>query len=119
MIHRTLSSGLALVLTLGLIACGPGEPADDMEETPDTVGAPATPPATGQPPAGAAAMPSWFRVNGNQVEIDVVAGASPDGNYWNFNGGRNGAMTITVPSWVIVCRISFSGSTVRLTVTFG
>ena len=40
MIHRTLSSGLALVLSLGLVACGPGEPGDDIEEAPDTVGAP-------------------------------------------------------------------------------
>ena len=98
MVHRTLSSGLALALALGLVACGPGEP-DEMEEGPDTLGAPPTPPAgdTGQPPAGAGAMPSWFRVTGNQVQMDVVAGATPDGNYWNFNGGRNGAMTITVP----------------------
>jgi FtsP/CotA-like multicopper oxidase with cupredoxin domain len=98
MTHRTLSSGLALALALGLVACGPGEPDDNMGEGADTLGTPATPPAdTGRPPAGAAEMPTWFRVNGNQVEMDVVAGATPDGNYWNFNGARNGAMTITVP----------------------
>jgi FtsP/CotA-like multicopper oxidase with cupredoxin domain len=95
MIHRTLSSGLALALALGLVACGPGEPEENMEA--DSVEAP--PPAdTGQPPAGAAGeMPSWFRVNGNQVQLDVVAGATPEGQYWNFNGARNGAMTVTVP----------------------
>jgi FtsP/CotA-like multicopper oxidase with cupredoxin domain len=98
MIHRTLSSGLALVLTLGLVACGPGEPEEGMEEAPDTLGQPTTPPAEpGQPQAGAGEMPSWFRVNGTQVEMDIVAGATPDGNYWNFNGARNGSMTITVP----------------------
>jgi FtsP/CotA-like multicopper oxidase with cupredoxin domain len=98
MIHRTRSSGLALALALGLVACGPGEPEEGMEEVPEAPGQPTTPPTdTGQPPAGAAEMPSWFRVSGNQVEMDVVAGATPAGNYWNFNGARNGEMTITVP----------------------
>jgi uncharacterized cupredoxin-like copper-binding protein len=41
-------------------------------------------------------MPSWFRVDGNQVQMDVVAAAS-QGGQWTFNGGSNGNMTITVP----------------------
>ncbi len=47
--------------------------------------------------AGGASMPTWFRVEGNEIEIDIVAGATSDANYWNFNGAFGGNMTITVP----------------------
>ena len=85
MSHRTLSSGLALVLALGFVACGPGEPEENMEEPADSA-APTTPaPAPTTPPAGA--MPAWFRVNGNQVQMEVIA-AGTAGN-WTFNGARS------------------------------
>jgi FtsP/CotA-like multicopper oxidase with cupredoxin domain len=98
--QRTLSSGLALVLALGLVACGQDEPDDTMPRM-DTPGMdePAGMPrdtVAGQPGA-MGEMPSWFRVNGNQVQMDIVAGANGDNNYWNFNGAANGGMTITVP----------------------
>lgn len=94
---------MALVV---LTACGPGEP-EEAEEIPETPAAGA--PATGAPPAGAASMPSWMRVNGNNVELDIIAGASPDNNHWNFNGATNGAMTITVPTGANVT-INFKNS---------
>ena len=95
MIHRTLSSGLALVLALGFVACGPGEPEENMDEPADSVATPTTPPPATTPPAGAASMPAWFRVNGNQVQMEVIAAGTA--GTWTFNGARSGAMTITVP----------------------
>jgi sulfocyanin len=85
--------GLLTAVVVGLAACGPAEETDEgLPETPgDTAAAPAT------PGGGTASVPSWMRVNGNQVELDIVAGASADNNHWNFNGAANGAMTITVP----------------------
>ena len=90
MTKRTLATGAALLLTFGLAACGGGEPAPEAE-APE-----AAPPAAAPPPA-AGGMPSWFQVEGNNVTMDIVAGATPDANHWNFNGATNGAMTITVP----------------------
>ena len=95
MIHRTLSSGLALVLALGFVACGPRESDENMGEPGADTGA--APPPAAQPPAAApGAMPAWFHVNGNEVQMEVTA-AGTAGN-WTFNGARNGAMTITVPT---------------------
>jgi len=97
---RMFALSTALLVTLAASACGGGDDAGEepgAADTPSTEGtAPAQPGDTG---AGAQAgeMPSWFRVNGNQVEIDLVAGSTPDNNYWNFNGGTNGSITINVP----------------------
>jgi hypothetical protein len=95
--RHDLVPGVLLAVVIGLAACGPAEEADEngLPDTPpatDTSAAP-TPPAGG----GTASVPSWMRVNGNQIEMDIVAGASPDNNHWNFNGATNGSMTITVP----------------------
>jgi plastocyanin len=101
MIHRTLSSGLALVLAVGLVACGQGEPDENLDEGPDSVApAPTTPAPT--PPAGGAAgaAPSWMHVNGNQISMDIAATGAA--GTWGFNGARNGAMTITVPTGAAV-----------------
>jgi hypothetical protein len=98
MIHRTLSSGLALVLAVGFVACGRGEPDENMEAGPDTVApAPTTPTP---PPSTAGTMPSWMHVNGNQISMDIAATGAA--GTWGFNGARNGAMTITVPTGAAV-----------------
>jgi hypothetical protein len=93
---RDFVPGMLLALVLGLAACGPAEEADEggMPETPPAGETPSTSTPGG---GGTASVPSWMRVNGNQVELDIVAGATPDNNHWNFNGAANGAMTITVP----------------------
>ena len=36
-------------------------------------------------------------MDGNNVTLDIVAGQTDKGNYWNFNGSQFGEMTITVP----------------------
>lgn len=92
--HRLLP---ALVIAFSLAACGRDEPNESVPETPPPT--PSTTPGgtAAAPGAGTASMPSWFHVNGNNVDIDIVAGATADNNHWNFNGATNGAMTITVP----------------------
>jgi sulfocyanin len=84
-----------LSLLVAFAACGGGEPAQD---------APAAEPATAAPVEAAAptsdmAMTDWFHVDeANQsVHMSITAGATDAKNYWNFNGGYDGNMTITVP----------------------
>ena len=98
----------ALVLALGVVACGGGEPAEEQ---------PAEQPAAGaEAPAGGAAagemtMPSWMQVDeaAQTVTMDITAGATPDLNYWNYNGATNGNATIQVPVGYTVT-INFSNS---------
>ncbi|MBW3535226.1 MAG: hypothetical protein KY453_08440, partial [Gemmatimonadetes bacterium] len=82
--NRTLLS-TALVLAMGVAACGGGEPADE---------APADSPAAETPAAGAGemSMPSWMQVDhdARTVTMTVTAGSTPDLNYWNYNGATNG-----------------------------
>lgn len=78
---------LTAVLAFGLIACG------------DAAEAPADRPA--QPDAAPAALttPDWFQVDhdANTVEIHLVAGATNENNYWNYQGFYGGRGGITVP----------------------
>jgi len=79
-----------------LVACGGGEPAPDAASEP--AAAAAAPEAAA--PAGEMSMRDWFRVDeANQsVHMTITAGSVSDAiGYWNFNGGTNGDMTITVP----------------------
>lgn len=80
------------VLLAGLVACGGGEPA--TEEPMDTAPAETEAPAAA---AGEMTMPSWYAMDGNAVSLDIVAGSTPTGNYWNYNGAQNGDMNIVVP----------------------
>ena len=79
-------------LFLGLAACG-GSDTAEMDAPADAAPAATAPAAQ----AGAMTMPSWYRMNGDQVELDIVAGSTDRGNYWNYNGAQFGEMTITVP----------------------
>ena len=102
--RRTFAFGTALLFALTSAACAGGEDTGDtgaMEDTAADTGAMASGGEMGTDTGGGAMAqtPSWFRVNGNQVEMDIVAGATDAGTspYWNFNGAFNGQMTITVP----------------------
>ena len=90
---------LVAMATLG--ACGGGEPADSGPEGTGADGAPAAQPATPTrtPPSGPLTVPDWYTVDSEArtVNMEVVAGLTPDHNYWNFNGAVNGDMAITVP----------------------
>jgi sulfocyanin len=86
---------LSTALLFGLAACGGGEPAADTSEA-ATEAAPAATEAAA-PASGEMTMPSWFTVDGSNVSMDIIAGATDRGNYWNFNGVQFGEMTITVP----------------------
>lgn len=85
----------ALSLVVVLAACGGGEPAED------TAGEPAA--AAPARPAGATmgdmVMTDWFHVDdaNRSVHMTITAGLTDVKNYWNFNGGSDGDMTITVP----------------------
>lgn len=88
-------SALALLVTVA--ACGGGEPADNAASEPA-----AAQPAQAEAPAqamGEMTMPDWFHVDdaAKTVHMTLTAGLTQAKNYWNFNGGHDGNMTITVP----------------------
>ncbi len=86
------------VLALGVAACGGGDapdapPADPAPE------APAPAPAGPAAPTGPLSMPDWYSVDNaaQTVSITLTAGATPDNNYWNFNGYTSGEVALVVP----------------------
>lgn len=85
------------VAAFALVACGGGEPADDAAPS----GTPAPAPVAAAPalPTGPLTTPEWFHVIPEQrmVHMIITAGATPDQNYWNFNGALRGNTAITVP----------------------
>ncbi len=81
------------MFALAAVACGGGEPAADDSSMETTTPAPAAEaPATGE-----MTMPDWYTMDGNNVTLNITAGSTDVGNYWNFNGRNNGNMTISVP----------------------
>ncbi len=75
-----------------VVACGGGEPAPEAASEPAAAAAPAA--------MAEMSMTDWFHVDeANQsVHMTITAGSVDDAlGYWNFNGGTNGDMTITVP----------------------
>jgi sulfocyanin len=85
---------LSLALVFGLTACGGSEPAEGNASAAPADAAPSEE-ATSQ--EAQMTMPDWLRVDGSNVELDIVAGQTSKGNYWNFNGAQYGEITITVP----------------------
>jgi sulfocyanin len=86
---------LGMALLLGLAACGGSESADNapaMEES-----AAAEQPAEQEAMSGEMTQPDWFQADGQNVTLEIVAGKTNKGNYWNFNGYQHGEVTITVP----------------------
>ncbi len=55
--------------------------------------------AKSAPPTGPVTMPHWYDVDhdAKTVRLTITAGATPDNNYWNFNGHIKGELAITVP----------------------
>lgn len=84
---------------LFLVACGGGEPADSGADAPAAAPAAATTPAGPVAPTGPMTIPDWYQVDhdARTVALTVVAGSTPDNNYWNFNGAIRGQQAITVP----------------------
>jgi sulfocyanin len=91
-----------LSLVVALAACGWGEPANNDAASQPASEAPAAAPAADPAvaaPSGEMTMPDWFSVDdaAKTVHMTITAGLTDAGNYWNFNGARNGDMAITVP----------------------
>jgi FtsP/CotA-like multicopper oxidase with cupredoxin domain len=88
-----------LAVAAALAACGGGEPADSGSGTSGGGGAPAAQPSGRVAPTGPMTVPAWFTLDNDArtVQMEIVAGETPDNNYWNFNGAINGDMAITVP----------------------
>lgn len=82
-----------------LAACGGGEPADTPAADDSATPPPAAAPAGPEIPGGELSMPEWYRVDHDAmtVTLDIEAGATPDNNYWNYNGAIRGEWAITVP----------------------
>lgn len=90
-------SPIAAVL---MVACGGGEPADAPEAPAAAPAAPAAAaPAGPAAPTGPMTVPDWYVVDNaaQTVNLTIVAGQTPDNNYWNFNGAIRGRLAITVP----------------------
>jgi sulfocyanin len=89
-----------LSLVVAFAACGGGEPAENASSAAAETAAPAAPAATeAATPSGEMTMPDWMQVDeaNKTVHLTVTAGLTDAKNYWNFNGGHDGNMTITVP----------------------
>lgn len=86
-----------LSLVAALAACGGGEPPANTDATSQPAAAPASEPSAMA--SGEMTMPDWFHVDeaNKAVHMTITAGATDAINHWNFNGGHNGNMTITVP----------------------
>lgn len=99
---------LSTALLFALAACG-GETADEAPPAGEDT-APATSEPAGEAPAtDELQTPDWFQYDesANTVTLDIVAGQTPDINYWNFNGYGNGDVTVVVPEGAEVT-INFS-----------
>jgi len=87
----------ALSLIVAVAACGGGEPA--QEPATETAAAPAAAATPAAPAMGEMAMTDWFHADDatKTIHMTITAGLTDAKNYWNFNGGHDGNMAITVP----------------------
>lgn len=91
-------SVFSTAVVFALAACGGGEPAADAPAEAPAEAAPEAAAETAAPAAAEMTMPAWFQMDGTAVTLDIVAGQTDKGNYWNYNGAQFGEMTITVPA---------------------
>ncbi len=101
---RILTTGLAVVFSFGLLACGGGEEAVETAEL-----AAEAPAEAAAEPMGELMVPDWMTVDAAAmtVSMDIVAGQTDANNSWNFNGYYSGNATIVVPAGYAVT-INFS-----------
>lgn len=80
-------------------ACGGGEPAQNSSAPAAEAPAQAAPEAAAPAASTEMTMPDWFTVDNDAktVTMTITAGLTDAKNHWNFNGGHDGNMTITVP----------------------
>lgn len=96
---------LPAVLTVALAACGGGKTSNSQAKSSQAASQPAAAQtaakAAPDTDASAAPMttPAWFHYDkaSNTVKMTITAGLTAAVNHWNFNGGHNGDMIITVP----------------------
>lgn len=90
-------SALSTAVLFGLTACGGSDAGSAASSTPES-SAPAAAPAAAAP-AGTLQTPDWYQVDNaaQTVTLDIVAGSTNKGNYWNYNGYTNGEVTVVVP----------------------
>lgn len=81
-----------------LAACGGGD-APDTDTAPGSEPPAAAAPAAPAIPTGELSVPEWYQVDhdARTVHLTMVAGQTPDNNYWNFNGAIRGEWAVTVP----------------------
>lgn len=87
------------VVAMLAVACGGDAPPTDTSDAGSAAQPVARTPAGPAAPTGALAVPDWYVVDhdARTVDLSIVAGASPDNNYWNFNGFIRGQIAIVVP----------------------
>jgi sulfocyanin len=100
-LYWILPAALSVVLT----ACGGSKTSNSQMQSSQA----ASQPAAQQPAAQAApdtdassapmTTPDWFHYDkaSNTVQMTITAGLTAAVNHWNYNGGHNGDMIITVP----------------------
>ena len=86
------------VVALVFTACGGGEP-EATADAPETEPAAAVAPAGPAAPTGPMTIPDWYQVDhdAKTVRLVMVAGETPENNYWSYNGTIRGELAITVP----------------------
>ena len=98
--RRIFAGGIAAFFTLGVAACGGGEPGQaegGMAE--DTAAGMEAEGSEMGGAAGALTVPDWMTVDesAQTVTLDITAGSTDANNRWNYNGYYNGNATIVVP----------------------
>lgn len=90
-------SALSTAVLFGLAACGGSDSGSASTSSTPAASAPAA--AAPAAATGALQTPDWYRVDNSArtVTLDITAGLTNKGNYWNYNGYTNGEATVVVP----------------------
>lgn len=86
-------------IAITLVACGGGADAPGAANEGASLQPASARPAEPSTPTGPMTMPDWYGVDhdAKTVRLAVIAGTTPDNNYWNLNGHIKGELAITVP----------------------
>lgn len=89
---------LILATTIASAACG-GDASDTGSRNSGAATQSGVASAVPTVPAGPLTTPEWYSVDGDAgtAHLTIIAGATPDNNYWNMNGAIRGELAITVP----------------------